>query len=51
MRIGGILKQSLMVDSLLEIITEIESQKFRNPVDIHSVASAVDEIEVGMIFL
>ena len=40
-----------MVDSLLEMITERESQKFYKPVDVHSLTHAIDEIEVSMIFL
>ena len=39
-------KQSLMVDSLLEIITEKGSQKFYKTTDVHSVINAIDEIEV-----
>ena len=40
-----------MVDSLLEIIAERESQKFYKPKDVHSVANAIDKIEVSMIVL
>ena len=40
-----------MVDSLLEIITEIGSQKFYKPVDVHSVTNAIDKIEVSLVFL
>ena len=40
-----------MVNSLLEIITEIESQKFYKPIEAHSVTNAIAEIEVSMIFL
>ena len=40
-----------MVDSLLEIITERESQKFYKPTDVHSVTNAIDKIEVSMVFL
>ena len=47
----GILKQPLMVDSLLEIITEKGSQKFYKPTDVHPVTNAIDEIEVSMVFL
>ena len=48
---GEILKQSLMVDSLLEIITERGSQKLYKPIEVHSLISATEEIVVGMIFL
>ena len=47
----GILKSSLVVDSLLEVIIERGSQKFYKSIDVHSVTNAVDEIEVSMIFL
>ena len=47
----GISKQYLMVDSLLEIITERGSQTFYKPIDVHSVANAIDKIEVSMVFL
>ena len=47
----GILKQSLIMDSLLEIITERGSQKFYKPIDVHSVTNAIDKIEVSMVFL
>ena len=47
----GILKKSLMVESLLEIITERRRQKFYKPIDVNSVANAIDYIEVTMIFL
>ena len=47
----GISKQSLMMDSLLEIITERGSQKFYKPIDVHSVTNAIDKIEVSMVFL
>ena len=40
-----------MVDSLLKIIKERRSQKFHKPTDVHSVANAIDEIEVSMTFL
>ena len=40
-----------MVDSLLEIIAAIESQKFYKPIEVYSVANAIDEIRVSMIFL
>ena len=45
--------QLLMVDSLLEIITERRSQKFYKPIDVHSLANAnvINEIEASMIFL
>ena len=39
-----------MVNSLLERITERESQKFDKPTDVHSVTNAIDEIEVSMVF-
>ena len=47
----GILKQSLMVVSLLEIITERGSQKLYKPIDVHSVTNAIDKIEVSTVFL
>ena len=47
----GILKWSMMVDSLLEIMTETGRQKFYKPVDAHSVTNATDEIGVSMVFL
>ena len=47
----GISKQSLMMDSLLEIITERGSQKFYKPIDVHSVTNAIDKIKVSMVFL
>ena len=47
----GILKWSLMVGNLLEIITKRRGQRFYKPVDVNSVINAVDEIEVDMIFL
>ena len=40
-----------MVDCLLEIITERGSQKFYKPMDVHSVANAIDQIEVSKAFL
>ena len=40
-----------MVDSLLEIIAAIESQKFYKPIEVYSVANAIDEIRASMIFL
>ena len=45
------LKQSLMVDSLLEIMTERESQKFYKPTEVHFVINVIGEIEVSMIFI
>ena len=51
MKNTGISKQSLMVDSLLEIITERGSQKFYKPIDVHSVTNAIDKIEVSMVCL
>ena len=51
MKNTGISKQSLMVDSLLEIITERGSQKFYKPIDVHSVTNAIDKIEVSMVGL
>ena len=47
----GILKQSLMVVSLLEIITERGSQKLYKPIDVCSVTNAIDKIEVSTVFL
>ena len=47
----GILKWSLMVGNLLEIITKRRGQRFYKPIDVNSVINAVDEIEVDMIFL
>ena len=41
-----------MVDSsLLEIVAERGSQKFYRPVDVHSVANDIHEIELSMTFL
>ena len=40
-----------MMDSLLEIITEIGSQKFYKPIDVHSVTNAIHNLEVFMVFL
>ena len=51
MKNTGISKQSLMVDSLLQIITERGSQKFYKPIDVHSVTNAIDKIEVSMVGL
>ena len=45
----GILKQSLMVVSLLQAITERGSQKLYKPIDVHSVTD--DKIEANTIFL
>ena len=39
-----------MVDSLLEIITDKGSPKFYNPIEVHFMTNAIDEIEVSMIF-
>ena len=39
------------MDSLLEIITGRGSQKFYKPIDVHSMANAIDEIEISMVFL
>ena len=36
-----------MVDSLLEIVTEKRSQKFYEPIDVHSLTNAINEIEVS----
>ena len=36
----GILKQSFMVESLLETLPEIRSHTFYKPVDMHSVTNA-----------
>ena len=47
----GNLKYSLMVDSLLEIMTERGSQKFYKPIYVHSLTNAMKEIEVSMMFL
>ena len=51
MKTAGILKESMMVDSLLEIITDRGSQKFYKPIDVHSVTNAIDKIEVSLVFL
>ena len=40
-----------MVDSLLEIITAKGSQWFCKPIEVYSVANAIDEIGLSMIFL
>ena len=47
----GILKQSLMVEVLLEIITERRGQKLCKPIDVNSVIKIIDKIEVSMNFL
>ena len=46
-----ILKQPLVLDSLLEIITESENQNFNKPTDIYSVTNAIGEIEASVVFL
>ena len=51
MRNVGILKESLMVVSLPEIITEGGSQKLYKPIDVHSVTNAIDKIDVSTVFL
>ena len=51
MRNVGILKESLIVVSLPETITEGGSQKLYKPIDVHSVTNAIDKIEVSMVFL
>ena len=38
-----------MVDSLLEIITVRENQKFYKSIEVHSVTNAIDEIEGSMV--
>ena len=38
-----------MVESLLEIITEKKSQKFYKPIDVHSMANAIEKVEVSMV--
>ena len=38
-----------MVESLLEIITERKSQKFYKPIDVHSMANAIEKVEVSMV--
>ena len=43
MRNVGILKQSLMMGSLLEILTKRRSQAFYKPIDVHSVRNAIGE--------
>ena len=40
-----------MVDNLLEIIKERKSQEFYKTIDVHTVANAISEIEVNLIFL
>ena len=47
-----ILKWSLMVDKLLEIIinNRKRNQKFYKLIDAHSVTHAIDEIDVSVIF-
>ena len=46
----GILKQSLMVGSLLKILTKRKSYSFYKPIDVHSVTNAKGEIifSIGM---
>ena len=41
MRNVGVLKQSLMVESLLETLPKRRSQMFYKPVDMHSVTNAI----------
>ena len=43
-------KLVLMVERLLEILTERRSQTFYNPIDA-SVTNAIEEIELSIIFL
>ena len=38
-----------MVESLLEIITERKSQNFYKPIDVHSMANAIEKVEVSMV--
>ena len=38
-----ILKQSLMVESLLEILTRRRRQAFYKPIDLHSLTNDADE--------
>ena len=40
-----------MVDSLLEIITATGSLNFYKPVEVYSMANAIGDIGVSMIFL
>ena len=40
----------MIVDSLLEIITERRSQKFYKSIDVHSMTNAIEEIVVSMVF-
>ena len=40
----GILKDSLMVESLLEILTNRRSQAFCKLIDVHSVANVLGEV-------
>ena len=46
----GTLKHILMVDWLLEILAERRSKTVYQPVKVHSVTNAKDEIEVSLIF-
>ena len=48
---GNLQLVMLMVESLLEIISERRSQKFYKPIDFKSVKNVIDETEVSMIFL
>ena len=43
MKNAGILKKSLMVESLREILTKRRSQTFYKPVDVQSVTNAICE--------
>ena len=48
---GNLQLVMLMVESLLEIISERRSQKFYKPIDFKSVKNVIDETKVSMIFL
>ena len=41
----------IVVESLLEIVTERRVQKFDRTIDVNCVTNAIDRIEVSMIFL
>ena len=46
----GMLKLLLMVESLLEILTNERSQMFCKSMDVYSVKNAIDEIKLDMTF-
>ena len=46
----GMLKLLLMVESLLEVLTNERSQMFCKSMDVYSVKNAIDEIKLDMTF-